>query len=67
MTLEYDEVKNIINLRKHHISFETASLFMDSDPNPDVEFDLDHSNIDETRYRGTFRWNDKYHIGVRPH
>ena len=25
-----------------------------------VEFDLDHSSSDETRYRGTFSWNDNY-------
>ena len=50
MTLEYDEAKNITNLRKHKISFETASRFMDSDPNPDVEFDLDYSNIDDIRF-----------------
>ena len=25
-----------------------------------VEFDEDHSTSDETRYRGTFRWNEHY-------
>ena len=60
MILEYDEVKNRRNLAKHHISFETASVFIDSDNDPDIEFDEDHSSSNETRYRGTFRWNDHY-------
>ena len=60
MTLEYDDFKNILNIHKHKISFETAIVFFQNDPNPDVEYDLDHSSNDETRFRGTFRWNDKY-------
>ena len=57
MTLEYDEAKNRANIKKHKISFETAIVFFQNDPNPDVEFDEDHSN-NEIRYRGSFRRND---------
>lgn len=60
MRIQYDEGKNQKNIRKHRISFETAIIFFWGDMNPDVEFDEDHSSSDETRYRGTFRWNDHY-------
>lgn len=58
MTLEFNETKNQSNISKHKISFQTAVIFF-NDPNADVEFDTGHS-CDETRYRGTFRWNDHY-------
>lgn len=58
MTLEFDESKNQSNISKHKVSFQTAIIFF-NDPTPDVEFDEGHS-CDETRYRGTFRWNDHY-------
>ena len=60
MTLEFDEAKNRRNIHKHHISFETASVFMDSDNDPDIEFDFDHSSFEEARFRGTFCYNDHY-------
>ncbi len=51
MTIEYDTTKNQTNIRKHQISFETARVFITEDTDPDVIYDLDHSDM-EPRYRG---------------
>ncbi len=59
MTIQYDETKNQSNIRKHKISFDATIIFFKRDSNPDVEFDEDHSCVEE-RYRGTFRWDDHY-------
>ena len=60
MTIEYDPHKNQRNILIHKISFETASVFISTDNDPDIEFDEDHSSSEEARFRGTFRWNDHY-------
>ena len=51
MTLEYDEAKNVINTRKHGISFTTASTAFD-DPNVLITYDELHSDPEE-RYNLT--------------
>ena len=56
MTLQYDEIKNQSNIKKHKISFQTAIIFF-NDPEPDIEYERRN---DEDRYRGTFRYNDHY-------
>lgn len=48
MVFEWDEDKNIINRRKHKISFETAA-YVFSDPEYIEVYDFEHS-IDEDRY-----------------
>lgn len=48
MVFEWDEEKNIINKRKHHISFETATHVF-SDPNCIELYDFVHSD-EEDRY-----------------
>ena len=52
MTLEYDEAKNIINLRKHHISIpEWATIFENPFTAPTMDvLDEMHSDNRETRY-----------------
>lgn len=48
MRFEWDENKNIINKRKHKISFETAAYVFE-DPRCLEMFDFEHS-ADEDRY-----------------
>ena len=48
MKFEWDEYKNEINKKKHHISFETAAYVFD-DPEYIEMFDFEHS-IEEDRY-----------------
>ena len=48
MTFEWDEEKNIINRKKHGISFETAA-YVFNDENYIEMFDFEHS-VDEDRY-----------------
>ena len=58
--ITYDEVKSLKNLAKHKVSFKTAAVFIKTDADPDVKYDEEHSDDNESRYRGTFRWNDHY-------
>lgn len=46
MTLEYDEIKNQINLRKHGISLTTASHAF-NDPDAMITFDELHSDTED--------------------
>jgi len=46
--IEYDEHKNLTNIRKHGLSFETASSAF-NDPAAVIIYDEDHS-ITEDRY-----------------
>lgn len=48
MVFEWDEEKNIINIQKHKISFETAAHVFD-DPDYIEMYDFEHS-IEEDRY-----------------
>lgn len=48
MKFEWDENKNLINKKKHKISFETAAYVFD-DPYYIEMFDFEHS-VDEDRY-----------------
>ncbi|MBR1796597.1 MAG: BrnT family toxin [Clostridiales bacterium] len=48
MTIQYDSHKNQSNIRKHGLSFQTASSAFD-DPQAVIEFDEDHS-VNEERY-----------------
>lgn len=48
MIFEWDENKNLINQKKHKISFETATLVF-NDPNYIEMFDFEHS-IEEDRF-----------------
>lgn len=48
MIFEWDENKNLINQKKHKISFETAALVF-NDPNYIEMFDFEHS-IEEDRF-----------------
>ena len=48
MKFEWDEVKNNINKKKHHISFETAIHVFD-DPMYIEMYDFEHS-VDEDRF-----------------
>ncbi len=48
MKFEWDEDKNIINKKKHQISFETASHVFE-DPYYVEMYDFEHS-VDEDRY-----------------
>ncbi|MBR3622198.1 MAG: BrnT family toxin [Selenomonadaceae bacterium] len=56
MEFEWDENKNQINIKKHGISFERASLVF-QDPNHVKIYDSKHS-IDEIRYRVLGRVNN---------
>lgn len=47
-TFEWDELKNVENQRKHHISFEEAQWAF-ADPNRVIFEDLEHSDT-EQRY-----------------
>ena len=52
MTLEYDEAKNILNIRKHHISIPELATIFDNPftaPTMDVPDEM-HSDTRETRY-----------------
>ena len=46
----WDEAKNETNKKKHKISFETASRVF-NDPYLLTEYDDEHSNLDESRYK----------------
>ena len=46
MPLQYDERKNVINLRKHGIPLEDG-LFAINDPDAIVSFDSIHSTIED--------------------
>lgn len=48
MITEHDEAKNTVNIRKHGLSFQTASKAF-ADPSAVIEFDEAHS-IHEDRY-----------------
>ena len=48
MTFEWDEAKNLINQKKHGISFETAA-YVFQDQNYIEMFDFEHS-VNEDRY-----------------
>lgn len=48
MKIEYDEVKNQKNIRKHGLSFETVKAAF-NDPGAVIIYDEDHSTI-EDRY-----------------
>lgn len=48
MTFEWDEEKNILNQKKHGISFETASYIFKDEKYIEM-YDFEHS-IDEDRY-----------------
>ncbi len=48
MIFEWDEAKNEINMKKHHVSFEHAILVF-ADENRYEEYDEAHS-LDEDRY-----------------
>lgn len=48
-SFEWDEVKNLSNLRKHGVSFHEAQ-FAFLDPKRVVAEDLEHSREDEARY-----------------
>lgn len=54
--ITWDPAKDKLNIKKHGISFSTATFFF-SDLSPDIEVDDLHG---EVRYKGTFRWEDKY-------
>lgn len=41
MTFTWDPKKNQTNIKKKRISFTTAKILF-TDPNPDIEFDVDH-------------------------
>ena len=49
MVFEWDEDKNIANLRKHGIAFEDA-VFVFKDPNLLETYDAKHSNLNEDRW-----------------
>lgn len=49
MVFEWDEDKNIANLRKHGIAFEDA-VFVFKDPNLLEAYDVKHSNLNEDRW-----------------
>jgi uncharacterized protein len=46
---EWDEKKNLINQKKHDVSFNFAQYAFD-DPKRVIAKDLDHSTAEETRY-----------------
>ena len=48
LLIQYDESKNSLNIRKHSISFQTASKAFD-DPQAVIIYDEEHSE-DEDRY-----------------
>ena len=48
MTFEWDECKNLLNMKKHRISFETAVHVFD-DPDYIEMYDFEHS-INEDRF-----------------
>lgn len=48
-SFEWDDRKNIENIKKHGISFEKAQDAFD-DPERIIAIDLDHSTKDENRY-----------------
>ena len=52
MTLEYDEAKNILNIKNHHISIpELATIFDNPFTAPTMDVpDVMHSDNRETRY-----------------
>ena len=56
MVFEWDEEKNILNQRKHGISFETAS-YVFTDENYIEMYDFEHS-INEDRYIAIGRVGD---------
>ena len=60
MTLQYDERKNVINLRKHHISIlELATIF--DDPNVIMdEVDAKHSIYEDRFYAYGWTCNGNY-------
>ena len=58
MTFEWNPDKDIKNFHKHKLHLLSAITFFE-DPNPDEEYDEQHSD-QEPRHRGTFRWNDHY-------
>ena len=49
MVFEWDEDKNIANLRKHRIAFEDA-VFVFKDLNLLEAYDVKHSNLNEDRW-----------------
>lgn len=49
MEFEWDENKNLINQKKHHVSFEVAS-YVFCDENHIEFYDYEHSTADEDRY-----------------
>jgi uncharacterized protein len=49
ISFEWDDQKNIDNLKKNGISFEKAQDAFD-DPNRIIALDLDHSTKNENRY-----------------
>jgi len=48
-SFEWDDIKNVENIKKHGISFEKAQDAFD-DPERSIAIDLDHSTKNENRY-----------------